>query len=75
MRLNDVVAEYVAYKRAIGMCFDTDANNLGSFCRQVGDVPLISITADQVRNYLDGSTPVSSYWQRVRGYKTFLLTR
>ena len=60
MRLYDAVAEYVAYKRAIGMCFDTDARILGSFCRHVGgDMPLISISADQVRNYLDGSTPVS----------------
>ena len=64
MRINDVVAEYVAYKRAIGMRFDTDASILGSFCRHMGDVPLSSISADQVRTYLDGNTPVSSYWQR-----------
>jgi len=79
MRLNDVVAEYVAYKRAIGMRFDTDANILGSFCRYLGDVPLISITADQVRNYLDGSTPVSSYWYRkytaISGLYRFALPR
>ena len=79
MRLHDAVAEYVAYKRAIGMRFDTDANILGSFCRHVGDVPLISITDDQVRNYLDGSTPVSSYWQRkytaLSGLYRFVLSR
>ena len=79
MRLYDAVAEYVAYKRAIGMRFDTDANILGSFCRHVGDVPLISITDDQVRNYLDGSTPVSSYWQRkytaLSGLYRFALSR
>ena len=43
MKLYDAVAEYVAYKRATGMRFDTDASILGSFCRHVGDVPLISI--------------------------------
>ncbi len=35
MRLLDVVAEYVAYKRALGMRFDTDADILGAFCRCV----------------------------------------
>ena len=64
MRINDVVAEYVAYKRAIGMRFDTDASILGSFCRHMGDMPLSSISAGQVRTYLDGNTPVSSYWKR-----------
>ena len=64
MRLLDVVAEYVAYKRSLGMRFDTDAGILGSFCRRVGDVPLISVKADQVRAFLDGDLPVSSYWKR-----------
>jgi len=64
MRLLDVVAEYVAYKRALGMRFDTDADVLSSFCRFVGDVPLISVTANQVRTFLDGGSPVSSYWKR-----------
>jgi integrase/recombinase XerD len=64
MRLHDVVAEYVAYKRALGMRFDTDAEILGSFCRRMGDVLLLSITADQVRTFLDGGSPVSSYWKR-----------
>jgi integrase/recombinase XerD len=64
MKLHDVVAEYVAYKRALGMCFDTDADILGAFCRGVGDVPLICVTADHIRTFLDGGSPVSSYWKR-----------
>ena len=79
MRLYDVVTEYVAYKRALGMGFDTEATILGSFCRRVGDVPLIAVTADQVRTYLDGNTPVSSYWQRkytaLAGLYRFALSR
>ncbi len=64
MRLSDGVAEYVAYKRALGMCFDSEARILASFCRYLGDVPIASVTADCVQAYLDGKMPVSSYWQR-----------
>ena len=79
MRLYDVVAEYVAYKRALGHSFNTEAIILGSFCRHVGDVPLIAVIADQVRTYLDGNTPVSSYWRRkytaLAGFYRFALSR
>jgi site-specific recombinase XerD len=79
MRLSNVVAEYVAYKRALGMRFNTDAGILGSFCRHVGDVPLIAVTADQVQTYLDGEMPVSSLWKRkytaLTGLYRFALSR
>jgi len=64
MRLSDAVTEYVAYQRALGLRFTTEANILNAFCRRVGDVPLVSVSTDQVRTYLDGDRPVSSYWQR-----------
>ncbi len=79
MKLHDLVAEYVAYKRALGMRFDTDAEILGSFCRRMGDMPLLSISADQVRTFLDGGSPVSSYWKRkytaLAGLYRFALSR
>ncbi len=79
MRLSDGVAEYVAYKRALGMCFDTEARILASFCRYLGDVPIASVTADRVQAYLNGETPVSSYWQRkhtaLAGLYRFVLAR
>jgi site-specific recombinase XerD len=52
--------------------FDTDARVLDSFCRYLGDVPIKSVTADQVQAYLDGRTPISSYWQRKHGAITGL---
>jgi integrase/recombinase XerD len=64
MKLSDVAHEYVAIKRALGMRFDTEAETLAAFCRRVGDVALVEVTADEVRSYLDGRPPVSSYWQR-----------
>jgi site-specific recombinase XerD len=64
MKLSDLAHEYVAYKRALGMRFDTEAETLAAFCRRVGDVALVEVTADQVRSYLDGRLPTSSYWER-----------
>ncbi len=79
MRLSDGVTEYVAYKRALGMCFDSEARILTSFCRYLGDVPIASVTADRVQAYLDGKMPVSSYWQRkhtaLAGLYRFALAR
>lgn len=79
MRLSESVAEYVAYKRALGMCFNTEAHILASFCRYLGDVPIASITADEIQRYLDGDMPVSSYWQRkhtaLAGLYRFTLAR
>jgi integrase/recombinase XerD len=64
MKLSDFAHEYVTYKRALGMRFDTEAEMLGAFCRRVGDAALVDVTADQVRSYLDGHLPLSSYWER-----------
>lgn len=79
MRLSDGVAEYVTYKRALGMCFDSEARILASFCRYLGDVPMASVATDRVRAYLDGEMPASSYWQRkhtaLAGLYRFALAR
>jgi integrase/recombinase XerD len=79
MRFSDSVSEYVSYKRALGMRFNTEAHILDSFCRYLGDVPITSVTADHVQAYLDGKMPVSSYWQRkhvaLTGLYRFALAR
>ncbi|MCH8285784.1 tyrosine-type recombinase/integrase, partial [candidate division KSB1 bacterium] len=64
MKLSNIVEEYVAHKRALGMNFITEVSVLGAFCRYVGNIPMDSITKDQVQCYLDGDIPVSSYWER-----------
>lgn len=66
MKLTDLVAEYVTYKRALGMRFNTDAQSLALCCRRLGDVDVESVTVDQVQTYLDGDNPVSSAWRRKR---------
>ncbi len=64
MKLADAVTEFVAYRRALGMRFDTEARVLASFCRCLGDVSIASVTSDHIKTYLDGGIPISSYWQR-----------
>ncbi len=79
MNLSDVVDEYVAHKRALGMDFTTEVRILSAFCHSTRNVSMDAITTDQVQRYLDGDTPVSSYWQRKRtvlaGLYRFVLSR
>jgi len=79
MRLSNGVAEYVTYKRALGMRFNCEARIFASFCRYLGDVSMASIANERVRAYLDGEMPVSSYWQRkhtaLAGLYRFALAR
>lgn len=79
MNFPEIVAEYVAYKKALGMRFLTEDHILASCSRFLGDVPITSVTAQQMRAYLDGHTPLSSYWQRkhvaLKGLFRFALAR
>jgi len=54
MRAAALLQEYVEYKRSLGMVFRSDLYQIEAFLRRVGDVELDSITAEQVREYLDG---------------------
>jgi integrase len=63
MRLADGIAEYVTYKRALGMRFDSEACVLAAFCRDLGDMPMAAVTTDRVQAFLSGEKPVSRYWR------------
>jgi site-specific recombinase XerD len=62
MKAADLVEKYIAYKRSLGMRYETQANKLRQFSRKLGfkDVKLISPEA--VRAYLDGSSPLTTTW-------------
>ncbi len=64
MKFATIVIEYLAYKRALGMSLKTEANIFSSFDRYIGDMEINEITSKQIRSYLDGKKPVSSYWAR-----------
>ena len=54
MKLSTLVTDYLAYKRALGQRFVTEGVILQSFCRQLGDGPVIDVTADRARAFIQG---------------------
>jgi site-specific recombinase XerD len=50
MTLNEIVLQYVAFRKSMGEDFDSAASLLKTFCRRMGgDIELADITAEQVQ--------------------------
>lgn len=65
MKLSELVTEYVTYKQALGMRFNTEAHELAAFCRRIdGNTDVDSVAVDQVQAFLSGNNPLSSYSTR-----------
>lgn len=63
MKLSELVAQYVSHKRALGMRFDSAAATLAAFCRRLDDnIDVISVTTEQVQDFLTGNRPVTNHW-------------
>lgn len=64
MKLIKVITTYVAFKRSLGLHFDSDDRRLRRFCRAVGGVHLDmrDVTPAAVLAYLDGKGPVTAGW-------------
>ena len=79
MKLSNIITEYLAYKRTLGMKFGVEGRMFSSFCRLVGDVKMDSITTKQIQLFLNGHTPISSFWKRkytaISGLYRFALSR
>lgn len=79
MKLNTALACYLRSQRALGYRFKSDAVILKAFGRAVGWRPLGQIRSGQVRAYLQGKGPLTSFWHRkwvsLRGFFDFALVR
>jgi integrase/recombinase XerD len=79
MKLKKIITEYLAFKHSMGISFYTEKCIFSSFCRYVGDVQMCDITPKQIRSYLDGNKPATSYWERkhtaISGLYRFALSR
>jgi integrase/recombinase XerD len=63
MKLSELVAQYVSYKRALGMRFNSEVNTLASFCHRIdGNIDVLSITVEQVQDFLTGNRPLTNHW-------------
>jgi integrase/recombinase XerD len=69
MRLAQLIAQYVALRKARGESFDSGAATLESFARFLGEETKIDeVTADRVRAFLDGRGSLTRRWQAKYGY-------
>jgi len=79
MKLPEAVAAYVAYKRSLGMRFNTEARTLKSFYRTLGNIDMREVDADRVCAYLAGNGPITAFWHRklsaLRGLYRFAIAR
>jgi hypothetical protein len=63
----------------MGMRFCTEASNLKSLCRALGDVTLEEIRPDHMEVYLAGKGPITATWERkystLKGFYRFAVAR
>jgi integrase/recombinase XerD len=61
--LFESIRTYVDRKRSFGFGYEKSARNLWSFSKQVGDVPLASVTPRQVSAFLNGPHTSTITWR------------
>ncbi len=65
MKLAQLIAQYVAFRKGLGVSFENDAKLLASFSRAAGETAEVSgLQADRVKAFLDGRGPITRYWHR-----------
>jgi site-specific recombinase XerD len=80
MRLNKIVAQYVAFRKSLGDDFTSAESLLKTFCRFMDDdVELDEIPVEDVQAFLTGTRSLSSYWRRkydtLRGLYRYAISR
>lgn len=79
MKTSDVVAIYVAARRAQGVLFESGAEVLRQFARETGDRPLHEVTSEDVAAFLRGHGALSATWATrykvLKGFYRFGLVR
>lgn len=65
MKLSQLVNEYIAFKKSLGVVGRTDWFTLRAFAKAMGDeVDIRTVQPDRVSAFLAGSGPVTSHWHR-----------
>jgi integrase/recombinase XerD len=65
MKLKEVIADYLALRRALSPGFDALEQSLNAFYRVVGEESEITdVTPEQVKAFLDGTGQLTNYWHR-----------
>jgi len=84
MKLAQLVTDYIAFKHALGVRFQTEATILKAFSRAMGDIDIAKVQASAVQTFLAGngvwrliwSWPgVFSIWPSLAGRPRMCLVR
>jgi site-specific recombinase XerD len=80
MNVNDLVTQYVTFRRTLGERCKTNASILHSFCRSIGPrTSVAAIEADAVAAFLAGAGPITSAWHTryhaLKGFFRFAISR
>lgn len=80
MKLHALVTQYIAFRESLSEDFGSQARLLRQFSRDMGtNREANEVQPDQVRVFLDGTRPLSSYWHRkqsiLRGFYQYAITR
>jgi integrase/recombinase XerD len=80
VNINDLVTQYVTFRRTLGERCKTNESILRSFCRSIGPrTPVAVIGADAVAAFLIGAGSVTSAWRiryhALKGFFRFAISR
>jgi len=79
MKLQLAIGRYLRLKQSLGFRFHAERVILKAFARQMGRIDLGQVKPTGVRRFLDGSGPVTRFWERkwvtLRGFYRFALSR
>ena len=65
MKLNELISQYVAFRKSMGEDFESAESLLRTFCRRMGEgIDLADVSAEQVQAFLVGTGTLSGYWRR-----------
>jgi integrase/recombinase XerD len=65
MKLSQLVNEYIAFKKSLGVVGRTDWFTLRAFAKAMGDeIDIRAVQPDRVIAFLAGNGPVTSHWHR-----------
>jgi site-specific recombinase XerD len=65
MKLSQLISEYIAFKKSLGVVGRTDGFTLRAFAKAMGDeIDILAVQPDRVSAFLAGNGPVTSYWHR-----------
>jgi integrase/recombinase XerD len=65
MNLSQLVSEYIAFKKSLGVVGRTDGFSLRAFAKGMGDeIDIREVAHDQVLAFITGNGPITSNWHR-----------